>query len=118
MSETGFSKLYLGKEFIVGKGTGRIKGGLSQDNADGQPKVLDYGPSQHPFKALALYKRNTSIDYLCVEEFNENSEKPFIFISGSSTFSGICTRLLMHNKSHRSDANYVAFAPHSSNVMT
>lgn len=90
MSETAYSKLRLGREFVVDKGTGRMQGGLSNYNAYGQPKVLDYGSSNQSFKAITIYKPMTLVDYLYVQEFNDNREKPFLFLNGKDTFSGTC----------------------------
>ena len=90
MSETNFSKLYLGKEFVVDKRTGLMNGGLSNHNAYGQPKVIDYGSSQQSFKVITIFNPMTAVDYLYVEEFKANSEKPFIFITCQDIFSGIC----------------------------
>lgn len=90
ISESNFTRLSNGNEFVVDKGTGRIKGGLSNDNAFGQPQVLDYGSSEQAFKVLTVFKPNITINYLYIQEFNESEEKPFMFVSGSEIYSGKC----------------------------
>ena len=90
IQESDFTKLWLGKEFVVDKGTGRIKGGLSNDNAFGKPQIIDYGSKEQAFKVLTIFKPSTTINYLYIEEFNENQEKPFMFIDGTNIFSGKC----------------------------
>jgi hypothetical protein len=91
LAETNYSKLRLGNEFVVDRDTGRINGGLSNNNAFGQPKVLDYGSHEQAFKVVTIYKPMTTLAYLYIEEFNENREKPFMFIDGQNIFSGVCT---------------------------
>lgn len=91
LSETEFTKFSKATEFVVDKGTGRISGGtFSNHNANGQPQVLDFGSKEQAFKALTIFKPNITINYLYIEEFAENKEKPFMFIDGSNVFSGKC----------------------------
>jgi hypothetical protein len=41
------------------------------------------------YKAVTIYEPFTALDYIYVEEFSRPA-KPFIFLSGSITYSGLC----------------------------
>ena len=90
MIETNFSNLYVGREFVVDRGTGRITGKISNHNAYGEPKVLDRGSKAQAYKVITIYKPMTTIAYLYIKEFADGSEKPFMFVDGSNIISGIC----------------------------
>lgn len=90
ISPSDFSKMQVGKEFVVDKGTGRIKGGLSNDNAFGEPQVLDYGSSEQAFKVITIYKPMTTVKYLYIQEFNKSEKKPFMYIDGGYIYYGLC----------------------------
>jgi len=90
MASSDFTNLYIGKEFTLDKGTGRIQGDLSNSNAHGQPIVLDYGSSEQAFKAITIFQPFTSITYLYIEEFVEGIKKPFLILDGAKTYSGLC----------------------------
>ena len=90
LGSTSFTGWYLDKEFVVDKGTGRVKGGLSNNNGYGQPQVLDYGSVSQAFKALTIFKPFITVNYLYIEEFHDGNEKPFMFIDGNQVFSGKC----------------------------
>jgi hypothetical protein len=75
--ETAWAKMWVGREFIVDKDSGKMIGGFSNSGTGGDPKVLDRGSTDQAFKVITIYKPMTAVDYLYVQEFNENAEKPF-----------------------------------------
>ena len=81
----------VGKDFVVDRPTGRMSGAHVNHNAYGQPQVIDYGSEDQAFKAVTIYEPYTALDYIWVEEFNEGPAKQFIFLTGSITYSGLCT---------------------------
>lgn len=85
-----FSQMFPGKEFVLDKGTGRITGGLSNHNGNGQPEVLDYGSTEQAFKAITIFRPFVTVEYLYIEEFNRSNLKPFMLIDGAHIFTGIC----------------------------
>ncbi|GHG66638.1 hypothetical protein GCM10010919_14510 [Alishewanella longhuensis] len=85
-----FSKMQVGKEFVVDKGSGRMTGELANHNSFGEPRVLDYGSTQQGFKVLTIYKPMISVEYLYIEEFSKNDKKPFMLIDGNIIYSGLC----------------------------
>jgi len=87
---TGWAKMRVGQEFVVDKDSGKMIGGLSNSNTFGDPKVVDRGSADQALKVITIYKPMTTVDYLYVQEFNENAEKPFIFMEGSNTYTGHC----------------------------
>jgi hypothetical protein len=90
LEQSDFTVMYLNKEFVVDKGTGRITGGLSNHAGLAQPVVLDFGSSEQSYKALTIYKPYTTVKYLYIQEFNKTPAKPFLFIESGHIFSGTC----------------------------
>lgn len=80
----------IGKDFVLDRQTGRMSGTHTNHNAYGQPKVIDYGSEDQAYKAVTIYEPFTTLDYILVNEFS-GPTKPFIFLSGSITYSGLCT---------------------------
>lgn len=83
---------YLGKEFVVNRTTGLITGARIINNMSGQmPSVYDYLPEENGYKAVTLYKPNNTMDYLQINQFSKNTEKPFFFKGAFGTMvSGTC----------------------------
>jgi len=85
---------YLGKEFTVNRKTGLITGAGINNSMSGQmPTVYDYLPQENGYKAVTLYKPNNTVDYLQINQYSENKEKPFFFkgafgimVSGTCVF--------------------------------
>ncbi len=90
LTETPFAKLHIGKEFVVDKSNGKIVGEISNSNENGTPQVLDWGSNEQAFKVITVYKPMTAVAYLYVQEFNVNIEKPFMYINGDNSFTGLC----------------------------
>lgn len=86
----GVPRGFVGQEFVVDKGTGRIIGTLTNHGSGGQPQVVDYGSDAQAYKAITVYQPNVSVDYLYVQEFNETEKKPFFFVEGSKVLTGHC----------------------------
>jgi hypothetical protein len=84
---------YLGKEFVVNRGTGLITGARIINNMSGQmPSVYDYLPEENGYKAVTLYKPNNTIDYLQINQYAEGKLKPFFFKGAFGIMvSGTCT---------------------------
>ena len=80
----------IGKDFVLDRQTGRMSGAHTNHNANGQPNVIDYGSEDQAYKAVTIYEPFTALDYIFVQEFS-GPAKPFIFLSGSITYSGLCT---------------------------
>lgn len=81
----------IGMEFGVVRETGEIIGKtLSNQNANGSPKVLDIGSDRQAFKAITIYEPFVSVSYLMIKEYEDGSDKPFIFYDVYSTYSGLC----------------------------
>ena len=56
------------------------------------PSVYDYLPTENGYKAVTIYKPNNTVDYLQINQYSENKEKPFFFKGAFGTMvSGICT---------------------------
>ena len=81
---------YVGKDFVVDRATGRMSGILTNHGSFGQPEVEYWGLPGQAFKVLTEFGGNKSNDYLYVQEFLEQSDKPFIFITSDEIFSGLC----------------------------
>jgi len=91
---TSSNGLTVGEEFVVDRSTGVMIGAFRNSNnfhEGNKPHVLDYGSSQQAFKAITIFQPKVSVDYLYVQEFSSSSEKPFMFVTGSSTYTGLCT---------------------------
>ena len=88
--ENGKYDFYVGKEFVVDRGTGRMSGILTNHASFGQPEVKDYGSSEQAFKVVTEFSGNTMIDYLYVQEFSATTDKPFFFVTSDEAFSGLC----------------------------
>ena len=84
------SGFYVGKDFVIDRATGRMSGILTNHGSFGQPEVKDYGSSEQAFKVVTEFSGYTMIDYLYVQEFVEQRDKPFIFVTSDETFSGLC----------------------------
>ena len=92
--ETEFSKLYLGKKFTLNKDSGEMNGGVSNHNASGKPQILDHGNTQQNFKAITVYEPYVTIDLIQISHSkNKNNQSSFLFVSGTKTMSGLCSKL-------------------------
>jgi len=87
---SALAKGYIGAEFVVDKGTGRMIGLISNYNASGKPAVLDPGGNDQAFKVITVYKPKTTVDYLQVHEFRDEPKKPFLFVTNWTVLSGVC----------------------------
>ena len=96
LSDTGLlernkiSKIYLNREFIVDRETGKMIGEVSNTNSGFKPKVYDVLPSENGYKAITIYSPHPTVDYLQIKEYVEGREKPFFFTTGSIIMSGNC----------------------------
>lgn len=83
---------YLGKEFVVNRQTGIITGEVINNTMSGQmPTVYDYLPEENGYKSVNIYKPNNTVDYLQINQYIQNKEKPFFFKGAFGTMvSGTC----------------------------
>ena len=90
--ETDIVAGYLGREFVVNRKTGLITGAGITNSMSGQmPTVFDYLPQENGYKSVTLNKPNNTVDYLQINQYSENKEKPFFFKGAFGTMlSGTC----------------------------
>lgn len=88
ISHTELTKTYIGKEFIVDRGNGRMMGHFSGSGWD--PKVLDYGSSQQSFKVMYTSAPYVHVRTLTVQEFATDGLKNFFMLDEDNFFSGKC----------------------------
>jgi hypothetical protein len=92
-SKTEVAKVKLNKEFIVNRQTGQITGDGFVNTMSGQmPVVYDYLPMENGYKAITIYKPNHTVDYLQINEFVKEMEKPFFYKGAwGEIITGLCT---------------------------
>lgn len=92
-AETNVAKSNQNKEFVVNRSTGQITGSGFINTMSGQmPVVYDYLPNENGYKAITVYKPNSTVDYLQINEYVEGNKKPFFYKSAwGSMVSGLCT---------------------------
>ena len=84
------TKIYIGREFVVDRESGKMIGEVTNHNSGFIPKVFDYLPSENGYKVVTTYSPHPSIDYLHIVEYVESLEKPFFYTTGSTIMSGKC----------------------------
>lgn len=90
-----YQKLYLGKEFTVDKQSGKMIGALKNSYLT-KPQVIDYGSTGNSYKVVTTMRENqgvgagSNIYALNVMEFSSSKEKPFVFLSNSEVYFGVC----------------------------
>jgi hypothetical protein len=90
LDATASASAYVGAEFTLDRGTGRMSGALTNHGASGKPQVLDPGSTEQAYKAVTLFKPFTSVDLIYVKEFADSPIKPFMFITGENVLTGTC----------------------------
>ena len=82
----------VGQEFAVVKKTGEVVGDVM--DSLGKPKVIASGSNGNAYKVIwtqkSAGKNGAFVDYLSIEEFGNESKKPFGFFSGGLLMTGIC----------------------------
>jgi hypothetical protein len=73
------AEMFLNKEFVVERATGKMIGELSNHGAGGQPKVYNYLPKENGFKAITVFSPMPAVSYLQINECEEGDKYPFIF---------------------------------------
>jgi len=84
---------HLGSIFVIDRFTGRMLGGLKNYDGIDQPEVMDFGSEKQSLKIITTYGPYVYIDYLIVEIYVDALEKPFMFISSSTIYTGLCKGL-------------------------
>ena len=80
----------VGKDFVVDRTTGRMSGALRNHATNGDPQVIDFGSTKSAYKAVTIYKPFVALDYIYINQFS-GPAKPFIYLTGSITYSGVCS---------------------------
>lgn len=93
MARTDFAKLYDGLKFLVDRDTGYMYGPPRNHNENGSPVVIDRGSDEQSFKAITVYRPFSSVEYLMIEEFSNEQNKPFMFVTGSKVITGVCGKI-------------------------
>jgi hypothetical protein len=93
LSVNSFTKIFLGRKFVVDVGTGRMIGDVTNHNAFGDPVLINRGDEKNGFKAVTVYKPNPTIDVINVETFVAGSLKPFFFTSDTHVMTGLCAAI-------------------------
>lgn len=83
---------YIGKEFVVDRKTGLIVGAKLSNSMTGQmPKVYDYNQAENSYRAVTIYQKTGTIDYLEIHQYSKELQKSFLFKEAFGTIlSGIC----------------------------
>ena len=84
---------HLGTTFVIDRYTGRMLGQLKNHNGADQPEVIDFGSEEQSVKVITTYGHDVYIDYLIVKIYVDALEKPFMFIRGSTIYTGLCKGL-------------------------
>ena len=85
--------MYSGATFVIDRQTGRMLGKPKNYNGNDQPEVIDRGSKEQSLKVITTYGPNVTIDYLIVEVYADTLAKPFMFISSSTIYTGLCKGL-------------------------
>ena len=91
------NKIFQGDTFHVDRATGLILGDAITNSSYPNKVVIDKGSmGKQAFKAVwfsnEVYGTNggRNAEYLTIHEFENATEKPFVYVSGSRVFSGVC----------------------------
>lgn len=86
---------FLGREFSVERRTGVMSGAL-KNNYISRPQVIEPGSSENSYKVVATLTRDQStgggsvIFTLIVNEYVDEPQKPFVFLSNDVAYFGRC----------------------------
>ena len=82
---------YVGDEFVVDSGTGRMIGDMTNHFTDFTPKVLHSGSNEVPFMALTIYDwAIPDVEYLRIDVKKDRIWKPFMYMALGRIHSGLC----------------------------
>jgi len=88
-------KAYVGSDFTVDRASGLMVGPLKNSFAT-KPEVIDRGSKDNSFKVVTTLKlgqgmgRGSNVYTLVIDEFVDESKKPFAFMENSIVFFGHC----------------------------
>ena len=85
-----YQSRHLGSTFVIDRYTGRMLGQLKNHDGLDQPEVMDFGSDKQSLKVITTYGPYVYIDYLIVEIYVDALDKPFMFISSSTIYTGLC----------------------------
>ena len=92
ISRTELIKTFVGKEFIVDRGNGRMLGDVFSGQG-WEPKILDHGSRQQSFKAQYTAAPYVHVRLLTVQEFMPGNQKDFFMLDEDNLISGKCASL-------------------------
>lgn len=94
-SESSLGRMYIGKQFTVERKTGLMAGVLKNSYLT-EPKVIDYGSSENSYKVVTTMRKEqgagagSSLFALTINEYKDGASKPFVFLSDSDVYFGLC----------------------------
>ena len=86
-------RLYINSKFVIDRHTGRMLGKPKNYSGLDQPEIMDKGSEEQSLKVITIYGPHVYIDYLIVEIYVDALKKPFMFISSSTIYTGLCKGL-------------------------
>ena len=88
-----YKLLYSDSTFVIDRHTGRMLGEPKNYSGIDQPEVIDRGSKEQSLKVITTYGPFVSIDYLLVQIYVDALDKPFMYVSGATTYTGLCKGL-------------------------
>lgn len=94
-SEGESNQVYIGKQFTVDRQTGLMIGALKNSYVT-EPQVIDHGSLETSFKVVTTMRKDqgagasSNIYALTINEYQNGSRKPFIFLNNDEAFLGWC----------------------------
>ena len=93
VSDEFYKLLYSDSTFVIDRHTGRMLGEPKNYSGIDQPEVIDRGSKEQSLKVITTYGPYVYIDYLLVQIYVDNLEKPFMYVSGATIYTGLCKGL-------------------------
>ena len=88
-----YYRLYSDSTFVIDRHTGRMLGEPKNYSGFDQPEVIDRGSEKQSLKVITTYGPYVSIDYLLVQIYVDTLDKPFMYVSGATIYTGLCKGL-------------------------
>ncbi len=85
------SQSIVGMDFVVDRKSGKINGDrfLPNFDADHQPKIIGKGLDGNAYTVLTSFRRS-EVNYLRINEYVPQNEKPFFYTKTGHVLSGVC----------------------------
>ncbi len=90
LKTSGWQEQFKGDKFSVSRKTGKIEGQTLTTVLAKNTRVINHGSKKNSFKAVAEFEGQ--IQVIEIQEFKEDSKKPFVATSmgGAGIVTGIC----------------------------